>query len=1228
MKDQRIIFILVLLLALQTQISSNDLQPQNPFPGATTGPHFVGQTFYPAVDIYFGYDYPVNANEWYVSVDIFYGGQTVYSSTIPGVDRNTRGEIIGTLPLTASVPFTPTGAGNYAVLFEVYYQYDVDPSNDYVSADFPVFGPPGPIMGPSPPPNSLIDYSPAQSFIWGNCTNPITDSHVLLSPVNPSVGEVFSATLSNPTATTWTPPEDLQPSTTYELEILQSNPAGTTSNGPYSYTTEDEPCAPRVDIISPDNGATDLPLNPTDLMWTESENSSTESYSVYISPLLSGIDPSLADPVTITSPGHTSIPIPSDLIQPGTTLHARIGANCPDGSSYSDVSSFTFSDQNWPDPPQVLIPVDGSTVPFDPFIPVQITAPHPSPTGEMSTEIWLGTSQSDVSPEMAAPVTLTNDVHRTEFNLPGPFETNQEYFVRAVYICGDEPNTFQKLGDITQFFTSGASDISGIVKKTYAPNSSLVDVDPSLFDVEGNVEVVLPNGSTENVKKTTKPDSNGDFLIPELPPGDYTLQLTTPPEWTYLTPSSGIYQGTLESGQNIIDRNFIVIPPPSVVTGEKWQDDNADGEKDDSENRIPNWPITLDGTSFAGNAVNLSTVTDADGFYIFENVPPGNYTVSEGTLPGWQQSFPPAGVHNIVLDNGIPANDLDFGNIPPPGSISGYKFHDRNGNGERDYGEPGINGVEIKLFKDGVMVASQYTHSSDLDENLFFDPQSETGYFIFSDLEPGTYIITEEPPPGWIQTLPGDPGYYEVNLESDEHITDLLFGNDFPDGYDFGDLPEPFENITTCLFLQCYPTTLPFGAYHAAIGPTLGETRDSEPNGQPDLHALGDDKNNFDEDGVRFLSFVPGGIGTVEVTVRGAQDDFPCYLKAWIDFNGDGYLGFGSINPEENILSEKIHTTGKFIFEFNIPENLINSSFARFRLSTNENCIDLPYGPAIDGEVEDYFAYGFDFGDAPEPYPTKLVDGGAKHIIGNYYLGELIDSEFDGQPHIDALGDDNSGLNDEDGIKFITPLIRAQEAKVEVTVNSPTEIHGYLNAWIDFDGDGIWDSLNERIFSDVILLTGIDTLSFSVPDSSITGTTFARFRYSEFPGVNPTDYNASQSMMLTVGEVEDYKVVIDSLITSIMEHHSFIPQEFRLYQNYPNPFNPSTIIRYDVKEPSYVRLDVYNILGQLVTTLVNQVQTAGAYEAKFETNNLSAGIYFYSIRMSNYTRTMKMILMK
>jgi len=88
------------------------------------------------------------------------------------------------------------------------------------------------------------------------------------------------------------------------------------------------------------------------------------------------------------------------------------------------------------------------------------------------------------------------------------------------------------------------------------------------------------------------------------------------------------------------------------------------------------------------------------------------------------------------------------------------------------------------------------------------------------------------------------------------------------------------------------------------------------------------------------------------------------------------------------------------------------------------------------------------------------------------------------------------------------------------------------------------------------------------------------------------------------------------------------PRGFKLLQNYPNPFNPSTTIKFEVPEQSFVTIKVYNILGQEVATLVNGVKKAGSYEDTFNASNLSSGIYFYRLKTRENTLTKKMILLK
>jgi hypothetical protein len=88
------------------------------------------------------------------------------------------------------------------------------------------------------------------------------------------------------------------------------------------------------------------------------------------------------------------------------------------------------------------------------------------------------------------------------------------------------------------------------------------------------------------------------------------------------------------------------------------------------------------------------------------------------------------------------------------------------------------------------------------------------------------------------------------------------------------------------------------------------------------------------------------------------------------------------------------------------------------------------------------------------------------------------------------------------------------------------------------------------------------------------------------------------------------------------------PLTFALEQNYPNPFNPSTTIKYSVPENSFVKLSVYNLIGEEVNVLVSRQIDAGFYEIEFNGTGLPSGIYFYKLQVENIVETKKMILMK
>ena len=89
-----------------------------------------------------------------------------------------------------------------------------------------------------------------------------------------------------------------------------------------------------------------------------------------------------------------------------------------------------------------------------------------------------------------------------------------------------------------------------------------------------------------------------------------------------------------------------------------------------------------------------------------------------------------------------------------------------------------------------------------------------------------------------------------------------------------------------------------------------------------------------------------------------------------------------------------------------------------------------------------------------------------------------------------------------------------------------------------------------------------------------------------------------------------------------------LPLEIKLEQNYPNPFNPETVIKYKINRFGHIVLNIYNLLGQKVETLVDRYQSAGKYEVSWQPYDLANGIYFYRLQIDDFVKTKKMILQK
>jgi len=126
---------------------------------------------------------------------------------------------------------------------------------------------------------------------------------------------------------------------------------------------------------------------------------------------------------------------------------------------------------------------------------------------------------------------------------------------------------------------------------------------------------------------------------------------------------------------------------------------------------------------------------------------------------------------------------------------------------------------------------------------------------------------------------------------------------------------------------------------------------------------------------------------------------------------------------------------------------------------------------------------------------------------------------------------------------------------------------------------------------------------------------------------------ASDYSDLSDAPVMTFSLTTDTTGTGTRDELAFVPDAYKLYRNYPNPFNPTTTIQYDMPQSGFVNITVYDMLGNVVQTLVNGVQSSGHYPIQWNGKNrngqkVSSGIYFVQMRTGDYLSTHKMTLLR
>ena len=175
----------------------------------------------------------------------------------------------------------------------------------------------------------------------------------------------------------------------------------------------------------------------------------------------------------------------------------------------------------------------------------------------------------------------------------------------------------------------------------------------------------------------------------------------------------------------------------STIIGVKYLDVNQNKRFDNGDTPLQGWTVNL--TNVQG--LVSSVVTNASGFFQFDNLFAGQYNVTEVVQPGYYNVTPLS--YSITLSLGKTVNLTSlvggFGN-QQTGCIEGLKYNDTNGNGQLDPGEVGLSGWSINLSRDNVLINSTVTNA--------------TGFFAFCNLTAGNYTVSEVLLPGYVNTSP------------------------------------------------------------------------------------------------------------------------------------------------------------------------------------------------------------------------------------------------------------------------------------------------------------------------------------------------------------------------------------------------------------------------------------------------------------------------------------------
>jgi len=291
-------------------------------------------------------------------------------------------------------------------------------------------------------------------------------------------------------------------------------------------------------------------------------------------------------------------------------------------------------------------------------------------------------------------------------------------------------------------------------------------------------------------------------------------------------------------------------------------------------------------------------------------------------------------------------------------------------------------------------------------------------------------------------------------------------------------------------------------------------------------------------------------------------------------------------------------------------------------------------GSTVAFDTDNLSLYTWNYVDLTSSGVT-VNSGSNYHIVMYYTSGSSGGSDF-AITYDDTSVDSRTNYSVDNGVNWFTQAfdVRLRTIVSEESSALPVELVAFTAELIDDKVKLEWETAMEinnygfdveRKIVDVINQTEWEKIGFVLGNGTSASNKYYEF-FDEFPPAELLEYRLKQIDIDGTYEYFRLTAKVDaSTITGITDK---IPTEFALHQNYPNPFNPSTTIKFDLPEKSNVSIVIYNVLGQTISSLVNEELNAGYHEVNFNAENLSSNIYFYRIQTDNNIAVKKMMVIK